>query len=194
MKRFFVLLLICIGMTHAGESTRQTVEKRLEVEVAVIRAQTDEGVNTLRTQYLVALLRLDVQLRRNGDLDGLRAVREEIERVEGGNPLEMPMPPMNGDLVRLQEVVRAQFAEISRKETASLEELAVRLAQVAEENVRTLTRENRIEEALAWREWSNSLRPRIGLTGEAPPQPSPANPPQVLTNEAEIQKEGSQIP
>lgn len=173
----FVIVFTCIS--RAQQPSLPDVEKRLEEEVSKVRAQKEEKIKTLRQNYLTALLRLEATSRANGDLDGLQAARDEIQRIDGTKPLAVEAPSTHTELRRLQDVISGQLGEFSRTESKALADLVSAVTRFAETTSTTLTQQNRIEEAMQFREWSRGLlqRPEFAEALQQARVETPVTPP-----------------
>jgi serine/threonine protein kinase len=114
---------------------------------------------TLTKSYTAAVARaLDAAIR-DGDLDSSAALRSESRRLEKSEPLPKSGPPaLPGSLASLRDTYRTERVRIENSLARDLDK-SLRALEV------TLTRQKRIDDALAVKTWRKSL---------PPPAPEPA--------------------
>lgn len=152
----FILSLIRGGYAQ----TLEDFEERFDSELMKIEEKADESEEGLRKQYMGALLRFDAEARRNGDLDGLEAARLEIKRVESPGTLEVDGETGHEHINRMRGIIRKKMRQIRVSRAKNVSRMVESVERYAHNHSTRLTRENRIEDAKAWRDWSEALRER----------------------------------
>ena len=80
----FVCLVFPWGMSHGEEMTLEDCSARFEEELGKLKTVHRGKHESLRKHYLAALLRLESEVKNEGDLDGLKATRDEMARLDTG--------------------------------------------------------------------------------------------------------------
>lgn len=135
-----------------------TEASALEFEFEVIVAEKQKPIDTLNGHYLNRLDSVEKQVQSTGDLTGVLAVKKERESIEEtGSPLSEP-PEREPEVLRESRAIYAQSrtaleASIEQEIAPEREEFLERLAALKQK----LTRESRLEEALAVKELAERI-------------------------------------
>jgi len=162
MKNLVIaLLLSALGMPLWGQPlTLKDFETRFEQELGKIVAARKEKQAELRRQYIGALLRIESSAKRQGDLNGVEAARSEIKRVE----LEAALAPeelsFNPEIARMQNVVKESLKEHRIEQNQKVQQLVQTVRGYVESASSNLVQQDKIEEAIAWRNWGEKLEDR----------------------------------
>ncbi|NLL84463.1 MAG: hypothetical protein GX230_09535 [Lentisphaerae bacterium] len=178
-----MLLVVCGNAAAQAALPNEAVQARDNLAVEAVRAklQFDDARSAMPNGYITQLAALKRKYQQQGDLDGTLAVIKEAKRFtearDGGGDVfdvvpELPTEALvkePEELRKLQETYLRVISERSEALNKQLEERVSNLVTQLDTLVRELTRQNRIEEALAVRaegdEWRRALD--NGSAGEA---------------------------
>jgi len=146
--------------TQLSAMELEQADERFAQELATIQGSTREKLTALRNSYLSALLRFETRVRTGGDLDGVQAARQEIQRVENGESLLPPEPATHPDLLQMQEVIEQQLSRFRLEESTAIRELVQNVQRYASGQASSLTQQGEIPKALSWRNWGQELEER----------------------------------
>jgi len=163
----------------AGTPFGVTYSENLPAEALAARSTFDERaaearapLAELKQKYLNALGALAEREQAAGRLDSLLEIRRIVEAAEAGAPADPPA--VGGELGRLEEIYRRERARLEEQISQSLAPARAAYSAALEEVVTLLTREGRLEEALAVREELAAL-PAEGADA-APATAAPGHP------------------
>ena len=157
---FFTL---CVGVLLSPALYAQSLsdfEKRFDAELEKIQRSAGESEESLRKNYLGALLRFEAEARRSGDLEGLEIARREIQRVESQGPLETDVGVGHERIDQMRGIIREKMKEIRLSRAKRVAGMVEGVERYARNQAKQLTRDNQITDAKAWRDWSETLRER----------------------------------
>jgi len=140
----------------AGIPFAVTYGENLPVEALAARstfeeraAEAREPLAELKQKYLEALGALAEREQAAGQLDSLLEIRRVVEATEAGAPADPPA--VGGELGRLEEIYLRERARLEEQISQTLAPTQAAYSAALEEVVTRLTREGRLEEALAVR-------------------------------------------
>jgi len=165
MKQVILALLMSmLGIPLLAQSlTLEDFGVRFEEELEKIVETRQEKQAELRRKYIGALLRIESTAKRQGDLTGVEAARAEIKRVE----LEPNLAPENisshPEIARMQNVVKDTLTEYQTEQHQKVQQLVQTVRGYIESASSNLVQQDKIEEAIAWRNWGEKLeeRPKV---------------------------------
>jgi hypothetical protein len=159
---YFILLGVgsVIVPLSAQVPTLEAFEARFNEELGKIRAENQGKVSGLRRNYMAALLRFESTARQNGDLEGVEATRKEIQRIESSENLEPENDSTHPDILNMQGVIRETLQTYQLEEAREIETLLRNVATYVDSASSSLTQNNQIQDAIAWRNWGEALKDR----------------------------------
>jgi len=134
------------------------VQGRLSEELENISTETLDQHKELKRVYLSALLRRESAARREGDLDTLQAIREEVVRIEHLERLTAPPSTTSETLRKLSSIVSEKINEIDQEAADKVSTLVTSLEAYSETQATEHTRRGNLNEAIAWRDWGRELK------------------------------------
>ena len=160
MRKTAIFVLICTvaSTLPAFSMTLDEMRNRFSAAVSTSEGEIDKQLKSLKRNYLEALFRYEAEVKRDGDLDGLKIVRDEIQRVDSS---ETYTPSMKTGLPRLEYLASVMGMEMDKiyvEEAQKISTLIENITSYSEKQVVELTRQGDLQGALAMREWSNGLR------------------------------------
>ncbi len=153
----YILLFFLSTSLCAQTMSLEDFNQRFEEELGKINQTRNQQKQALNVKYLGALLRMETQAKNKGDLDLVQAVRSEIKRVENDEPLgenEQALPPKLKDMQRVMENLQNQY---KKEDADAVVKLVDSLKEYSSSRSIEATRQNDIPQAVAWREWEESL-------------------------------------
>ena len=180
------ILIVASSIYAQAPSSLTEYGRNFMKSVNGVRATYVAATNDIPARYLKDLGRLEEKFQKAGDLDGLLSVKGEVKRFKAAfsgerDPFEA-VPEMPAEafvkapeaLRSLQEGYVASFAEADKDRKASLKELGGKFSAFLDDIQKKLTREGKIEEAIAIRDHSEKIEGFIrkgdfsGLTAAYP--------------------------
>lgn len=167
--RLFFTLSLCIiaGAQTARAQTIESMQSRLDEEVAQLDKTRDDALQTLRDQYISGLER------RMETLDGenLELLREERDRAAGDAPLRPPALSSNPGVRHYQDLLVEQLDSIERPRAERLAVLVKNLEEFSEKQAAGLRNQGKTDAADAWEKWAAGLPgkyldPRFAIGGK----------------------------
>lgn len=160
MRQLGIKLIMCVvaAIGSAQELTLQETQSRFNEEMQKLQSEKISRQNDLKAMYLPALLRFETRTRREGNLEALQAVRNEIQRVEGIEGLTPPPVEAREYLQALGNIVTEKLAEIEKHSVTRKLDIVNSLSDFSERRATLHTQQGALEKALAWRDWGQSLK------------------------------------
>jgi hypothetical protein len=156
-----VVWMTCLSPLTGWAQTLDDFTERLDQELGDAQRQRDDALKQLRSDYLGALLRLESDLRKSGDLDGVEAARREIRRVETREDFHANVEDGgHGRISAMQKIIATQRKAIEGRQVERVYTLVTSVEQYVQNRAATLTRENNIAEARLWRDFGATIRER----------------------------------
>ncbi|GEM_PF-1066376 len=163
------LLFSVLGIPLLAQSlTLKDFEARFEEELAKIVQARQEKQAELRGKYMGALLRIESAAKRQGDLNGVESARAEIKRVELEPNLAPEELSTNPEIARIQNVVKETVREYQVEQNQKVQQLVQTVRGYIESASSNLVQQDKIEEAISWRNWGEKLedRPKVAAALE----------------------------
>ena len=142
------------GWVAAHGQTPESMQARLDEEIARLDQERDEAVETLRRQYLGGLER------RLATLSGTdrEVLAEERDRAQNREqPLRPPIPSAHPGVRHYQDILIAQLDRIEEPRAERIATLVKNLQAFAEAQSTRLRRERQVSQAEAWEQWAAGL-------------------------------------
>lgn len=165
-----VFRLGILGILAASRISAQSIESmqsRLDGEIAALDRARDEAFSSLRQQYIGGLER------RMASLEGenLRLITEERDRVRGGGPLRPSVLATHSGVRHYQDILLEQLDRIERPRAERLAVLVENLQVFAQAQAAQLRSQGQPAPAEAWERWAaelprRHLDPRFGVGGQ----------------------------
>jgi hypothetical protein len=158
--KILLTLLFCFclnGQLIAQSMSLNDFNQRFEEELAKITQTRKSQTGELKIKYLGALLRLENQAKNQGNLDLVQAARAEITLVETGGKIGGDSEAVPEQLMELRIVMKNLYREYEKAEAEQVVALADKLKAYALNVSVEYTRQNEIEKAVAWQNWSNEV-------------------------------------
>ncbi|MCC5842957.1 MAG: SGNH/GDSL hydrolase family protein [Verrucomicrobia bacterium] len=149
-----LLLLFILSCARFGYAqTLETMQSRLDQEVAQLNEARDEAVATLRQQYVAGLER------RMETLSGenLQALTQERDRARNDESLRPPVLSDNPGVRHYQDILTEQLDRIERPRAERLAILVENLQVFAEGQSAQLRSQGQSAPADAWDQWAAAL-------------------------------------
>jgi hypothetical protein len=200
------LVWACVGMLAipcaAPAQSEALAKMRKAFAAGVEKATLDsrEKLDRLDGVYAEALARLRKKAQSDGDLDGLLALKEETKRFQSdGSVTEGDLSNASAALLKLQQSFIASRGKAERAEAEAVVALAEKYDAALEALQTKLTRDDKLEEALATKQERNQLAShpsvsaaRFALADAAarkPPPPSRKPKPKPIVTQADHEAE-----
>jgi lysophospholipase L1-like esterase len=148
----FILLWAVVTQSVTAQ-TIESMQSRLEEEVASMDQARDEAVRTLRQQYVGGLERRMATL----DGDNLRQLTAERDRARGDGPLRPPTLSDNPGVRHYQQILIEQLDRIERPRAERLAILVENLQTFAQGQSAQLRSRGESAQADAWDQWAAGL-------------------------------------
>jgi hypothetical protein len=158
--RFVTFFSTLCLLSAASAMTLDEMKTRFSQEMEKVESTKAEQHQELKKMYLQALLRYESGARRQGDLDGVQAVRTEIARVENSETLTPAMLTEPPELQKMGQVVNRKLAAFDQEANGKIAAMVTSVEAFTETRATELTRQGSIQEAVEWREWGRGLRKR----------------------------------
>ncbi|MCC5788685.1 MAG: SGNH/GDSL hydrolase family protein [Opitutales bacterium] len=159
---FFAALCFSPVFLYASP-TIESMQERLEEEIAKLDSERDERIEALRQQYLTAVER---QLEGNLPSDNREALQGERDRVRNEDELHPGSPSDHPALNRLHEALIEQIQIAEKPRLERLTTLIENLQNFSENQARTLRQQGQRDKAEEWENWGKAL-PARHLSGAA---------------------------
>ena len=128
--------------------------------IAQSESKKADDLAKLKNNYLEALFRAESEAKRQGNLDGLQQVRQEIQKVDQAKDFS---PSTTEGYPRLQQitgVMRQELDKLGQEQAESISALITSVTSYSEREVTNLTRQGKVNEAIKWQDWAKGLRTR----------------------------------
>lgn len=170
---FLVVILPLLHSARADEEADPAAATRTLYQQRVAEAEKQHAreIRALGDDFMIALEGAETQLQKQGDLDGVLAVRKELERFQKERHVNLQRKTeLPASVVKLRQI----YVDASRKQEADHASakavLAQRYVTYLEGLVRSLTKEGKLDQALAIR----AEAARLGaVAASAPPEAGP---------------------
>ncbi len=145
VRMLFLLVMVCLQAGFAGEL--EALRERFTAEVSKLQEKKQTAIHEWEREYLQSLLALKTEVRDEGNLDGVLALRQETERFLAERGLPDPLSAFEA-LNSLQLEALKGLERLDLVEQNELHTLAKRYDGLLEKLQRTYTQQNQIEAAL----------------------------------------------
>ncbi|MGH2549702.1 MAG: hypothetical protein ACRDHN_09945, partial [Thermomicrobiales bacterium] len=144
--------------------------------VAAIRATRTQRVARFRKDYIDRLELLRKEITAAGDLDGVMAVKAELDRLaKHEDPTVAQKAEMTGKLRGFRDAYEREREPINQAEETEKDQALTKYLAELEAVQQQMTKSNRLEKALAIK----ALREKILEKGEVPAAPVSSNAPSI---------------
>lgn len=149
MRLFLILLLSAISASalRADDSEFRELKTKFGGALLEIDILSSQRLTELQKNYRNALTRIETELQRSGELDGVLAIQQE--KASPGEGTASSENWGNDPAADMRKVYQQSFAEIQADRNADREEKSSLYLANLKPMLATLTEQNRIEEAAA---------------------------------------------
>lgn len=163
MKHIVYIWLVSLSVAATASAQSMTLEecdRRFNEQLDLLKQQHREKVEGMQRSYLAALLRFENEAKQRGDLTGVQAARREIGRVEDLEKLSTldEFEPSDHERIRhMRGVMRERLDAFGLERAQGVAGLADSVGEYVDRTSMELTQQNKIDQAVAWRKWSEKL-------------------------------------
>jgi len=165
------------GTGEAGENESPSLPEEvdpLRLDHEILLTEVEKPLGILAGHYLRKLEKLQKETQATGDLQAVLAIQKEIEAVrEAGQPPDEPVARQPSGLAQARRIYRRAREKIEKRIAPRRAALQRKYAADLAALQQTLTREGRLDDALAVKREAQLVREEIGRVTALDPDPKP---------------------